>query len=92
MPLQRRIPKRGFRNPFRVTYEVINVQDLNAFAPNSEVDVEALVDAGLVKPDRRGIKLLGEGELSHPVRVRVHKASRTARDKVEAAGGAVELL
>lgn len=91
MPLQRRLPKRGFSNPFRKTYEIINVQDLNVFEPNSDVDQEALANAGLIKRRRDGIKLLGKGDLSRPVRVRVHKVSRTAKEKVEAAGGAVDL-
>lgn len=90
MPLQRRLPKRGFSNPFRKTYEIINVKDLNQFEPNSDVDRKSLVRAGLVK-NRGEVKLLGGGELSHPVRVKVHKASRTAREKVEAAGGTMEL-
>lgn len=91
MPLQRRLPKRGFSNPFRKAYEIINVQDLNVFEPNSDVDQEALANAGLIKRRGDGIKLLGKGDLSRPVRVRVHKVSRTAKEKVEAAGGAVDL-
>jgi large subunit ribosomal protein L15 len=92
MPLQRRLPKRGFKNPFRVIYQIVNVQELNAFDANSEIDGASFVDAGLVKPHGAAIKLLGKGELSHPVRVRVHKVSRKAKEKVEAAGGTVELI
>ncbi len=92
MPLQRRLPKRGFTNMFRKVYTVVNIKDLKIFEPNSTVDVEALKEAGLVKKLRDGVKLLGEGELSHPLVVKVHKVSDSARRKVEAAGGKIELL
>jgi large subunit ribosomal protein L15 len=92
MPLQRRLPKRGFTNVFKKVYDIINIRDLNRFSPNTEVGIEALRAAGLVKKKTQGIKLLGKGELSHPVSVRVHKVSRTAREKVEAAGGKVDLI
>ena len=92
MPLQRRLPKRGFTNVFKKVYDIINIQDLNRFSPNTEVGIEALRAAGLVKKETQGIKLLGKGELSHPVSVRVHKVSRAAREKVEAVGGKVDLI
>ena len=92
MPLQRRLPKRGFTNIFKKQYVLINIRDLNRFDPNSTLDIEALKDAGLVKRYKDGIKLLGDGEISHPVMIKVHKVSKTARDKIEAAGGKVEII
>ena len=92
MPLQRRIPKRGFTNIFRKQYNVINIKDLSQFAPSSSVDVHLLKEAGLVKKVKDGIKILGSGDISHPLVIRVHKVSKTAREKIEAAGGKVELV
>lgn len=92
MPLQRRLPKRGFTNIFKKQYVLINIRDLNRFDPNSTLGIEALKSAGLVKGNKDGIKLLGDGEISHPVMIKVHKVSKTARDKIEAAGGKVEVI
>ena len=92
MPLQRRLPKRGFSNLFRKQYSVVNVRDLDRFEPNAQVDTEALRERGLVKQVRDGVKLLGNGDISHPLQIKVHKVSRTARQKVEAAGGTVDLV
>jgi large subunit ribosomal protein L15 len=92
MPLHRRLPKRGFNNRFRKEYSIVNIKDLGLFEANSEVDEKALLEAGLVRTVRDGIKLLGNGEISHPVVVKVHKTSKTAREKVEAAGGKVEMI
>ena len=92
MPLQRRLPKRGFTNIFRKQYNVINIKDLSQFAPSSSVDVDLLKEAGLVKKVKDGIKILGSGDISHPLVIRVHKVSKTAREKIEAAGGKVELV
>ncbi|ADH86128.1 50S ribosomal protein L15 [Desulfurivibrio alkaliphilus] len=89
MPLQRRIPKRGFRNPFRKVYAVVNVQDLNRFEANAQVDRAALVAAGLVSAKEQGIKILGDGELTVALQVSVDKVSDSARSKIEAAGGSV---
>lgn len=89
MPLQRRIPKRGFRNPFRKVYAVVNVQDLNRFEANTEIDRAALVAAGLVKAKDLAIKVLGTGELTVALNVNVDKVSDSARGKIEAAGGSV---
>jgi large subunit ribosomal protein L15 len=90
MPLQRRLPKRGFRNPFRKTFAVIHVGDLDRFAANSVVDMEALCQAGLVNRVRDGVKVLSDGEMTRPITLRVHKVSRKTREKIEAAGGTVE--
>ena len=92
MPLQRRLPKRGFTNIFRKQYNVINIKDLSQFASSSSVDVDLLKEAGLVKKVKDGIKILGSGDISHPLVIRVHKVSKTAREKIEAAGGKVELV
>lgn len=89
MPLQRRLPKRGFTNPFRKEYNIINLKDLERFEPGSVVDLGMLRRAGLVKRIRDGVKLLGDGEISRPLEVKVHKVSRSAREKIEAAGGKV---
>ncbi|UCF56776.1 MAG: 50S ribosomal protein L15 [Deltaproteobacteria bacterium] len=92
MPLQRRLPKRGFTNIFKKHYVLINVRDLERFSPNSDLDIEALKDAGLVKRVKDGVKLLGDGEISHPVVIKVNKVTKTAREKIEAAGGKVEII
>lgn len=90
MPLQRRIPKRGFNNPFRLEYGVVNVAALDRFEAGTRIDRQALVDAGLVAKKCNLIKLLGDGELSKSLTVVVDKMSETARRKIEAAGGKIE--
>ena len=92
MPLQRRLPKRGFVNIFRKEFSIINIKDLSGFEANATLDAEALKEAGLVRKMKDGIKLLGSGDISHPLFLKVHKASKTAKDKIEAAGGKVELI
>jgi large subunit ribosomal protein L15 len=92
MPLQRRLPKRGFTNIFRKTYAVINLKDLARIGPREKLELTDLQEAGLVKREYDGVKVLGEGDLSFPVVLKVHGASKTARAKVEAAGGKVEIV
>ena len=92
MPIHRRLPKRGFKNPFRKEYSVVNVGDLSRFEPNTQLDPDALKEAGLVWKMLDGVKLLGSGEISHPLMVRIHKISHSAREKIEGAGGKVEIL
>jgi large subunit ribosomal protein L15 len=92
MPMQRRLPKRGFTNIFKKEYDLINIRDLNKFESNSILDIDTLKGAGLIKGAKDGVKLLGDGEISRPVEIKVHKASESARDKIEAAGGKVELI
>lgn len=92
MPLQRRIPKRGFTNIFKKSYNIINVSDLVRFAPGSEVGPKELIETGLVDAGHDGIKLLADGEISQAFTIQVHKASAAAISKVEAAGGRVELI
>jgi len=92
MPLHRRLPKRGFANIFRKNIAVINIRDLDKFDKGSVVDEAALVAAGLVKGKKDGIKLLGHGEIKHSLEVKVNQISKSAREKIEAAGGKVEVL
>jgi large subunit ribosomal protein L15 len=92
MPLQRRLPKRGFRNIFKKNVAVINIRDLAKFDQGSVVDTDALVQAGLVKGKRDGVKLLGHGEIKYSLDVKVNQISKSAREKIEAAGGKVEVL
>jgi large subunit ribosomal protein L15 len=91
MPLQRRLPKRGFNNLFRTEYKAVNIKDLNRFDEKTEIGLEELKKAGLIGKNDR-VKLLGDGEISHAVQVKVHRVSRTAREKIESAGGKVDLL
>jgi large subunit ribosomal protein L15 len=92
MPLQRRLPKRGFTNVFRQECIIINIKDLNRFEPNSNLDREALRKAGLVKNAKGDIKLLGKGDISHPVVIAVDRVSKAARTKIESAGGEVKMV
>ncbi len=92
MPIQRRLPKRGFTNIFKKEYAIINLSDLDRFEKGSLVDEAALVREGLVKGKRVGIKLLGNGEIKQALTIQVHKASRSAQEKVLAAGGKVEVM
>ncbi len=92
MPLHRRLPKRGFTNIFKKEWAVINVQDLARFESGSVVDEVALVRSGLVKGSRDGIKLLGQGDIGFALTVKINAISRTAKEKIEAAGGTVEVI
>ena len=92
MPLQRRVPKRGFVNIFATRYEAINVDQLNRFEDGSVVDEAAIVGAGLVKNTRDGIKILGRGELTKRLTVKVAAFSEGAKSKIEAAGGKAEVV
>ena len=92
MPLQRRLPKRGFFNIFKKNIAVINIRDLAKFDKGGVVDAAALIKAGLVKGKRDGVKLLGQGEIKYALDVKVNQISKGAREKIEAAGGKVEVL
>jgi large subunit ribosomal protein L15 len=92
MPIQRRIPKRGFTNPFRVDYAILNVGDLERLELKGEVTLETLQSAGALKDPRDGLKILGDGALTKAVTVRAHKVSAQAREKIEKAGGKIELI
>ena len=89
MPLARRLPKRGFRNPFRKEIITINIEQLKGFPPGSVVDEDSLIRAGIVKRKGDGIKILGKGDLSDPITLKVKLISRGARSKIEAAGGSM---
>lgn len=91
MPIHRRLPKRGFTNIFKKNYAIINVADLKRFEPGTVVDEGELVRAGLVKGKRDGIKLLGNGELDQALTVKVNAASKSAKAKIESAGGTIEV-
>ncbi|MDD5711469.1 MAG: 50S ribosomal protein L15 [Smithellaceae bacterium] len=90
MPLARRLPKRGFRNPFRKEIAVVNIEQLKKFPAGSTVDAEALVSLGVVGSKGDGIKLLAKGEIGYPLTLKVNMASAAARRKIEAAGGTIE--
>ena len=92
MPLQRRLPKRGFYNLFRKVLAEINVRDLEPFAADSVVDEELLRQSGLIRGKVDGVKLLGDGEIDKPLTVKVDRCSAGARQKIEAAGGKVEVV
>ena len=93
MPLHRRVPKRGFHNPFRVEYAVVNLDTLaEVFDAGSEVTPELLRERGLVRKSHVPVKVLGRGEISKKLTVRAHKFSGSAAQKIAAAGGAAEVL
>lgn len=89
MPLSRRLPKRGFRNPFRRKILTVNIGQLKQFPEGSLIDRDALVRAGLVKGRGDGVKILGKGSIDYPLSLKVDMISRGARAKIEAAGGSV---
>ena len=91
-PLQRRLPKFGFISPNRVTYAVVNLSDLEGFAAGATVDAAALEERGLVKGRYDGVKVLGNGSLTKKLTLRVNKASASAREAIQKAGGSVEEL
>lgn len=92
MPLYRRLPKRGFTNIWGTTYDVINVEDLNKFEAGTVVNQKVLEEAGLVKQVKDGVKVLGEGALNVALTVQANKFSKTAIEKIEAAGGKAEVI
>ena len=92
MPLHRRLPKRGFSTPFRKTYAVVNVESLNVFGAGDTVSPEMLFGRGIVRVEREALKILGSGELKVALTVQAHAFSKSAEEKIAAAGGKVELL
>lgn len=91
MPIHRRLPKRGFTNIFKKDIAVINIRDLTRFQSGSVVDDAALTEAGLIKSSKDGVKLLGQGEIDYPLNVKVKCFSKSAKAKIEAAGGSIEV-
>ena len=92
MPLHRRIPKRGFRNPFGVSYSVINLEELNAFPAGETVTPELLRAHGFVRRATDSIKVLGDGELKNKLTVHAHAFSASAKEKITKAGGTFEVV
>ncbi len=92
MPLQRRLPKRGFRSLNKKVYALVNLRDLEVFEPGSVVDLAALGKSGLVTNILDGVKILGTGEILKALTVQAHKFSKSAQEKIEAAGGKAEVL
>lgn len=94
MPLFRRLPKRGFTNIFKKEYAVINVSDLNAFENGAEVTPEILINSGMIKKSKAkdGVRILGEGELNVKLNVKAQHFSKSAAEKIEAAGGKAEVI
>jgi large subunit ribosomal protein L15 len=92
MPLQQRVPKRGFTNIFARQIVEVNVKDLARFESGATVTPEALVEAGVINAIKDGVKLLGNGEISMPLTVKVHAFSKSAVEKIQAAGGKIEVI
>ena len=90
MPLYQRVPKKGFKNRFRVENEIVNLGALSIFAEGATVDVKALAQKGLIRGSGQPVKVLAEGEAPKGIKLIVHKISASARAKIEAAGGTVE--
>jgi large subunit ribosomal protein L15 len=90
MPLQRRLPKRGFTNIFKIEYQVVNVKDLGEFEANTIVTPALLQKAGKIKTRKRFVKILGEGNIVVPLTIQAKKFSKVARQKIIAAGGTAE--
>lgn len=91
-PLYRRLPKRGFNNQFRKEYAVVNVEELNKFAAGTEITPDVLLESGIVKNPRDGIKILGNGEVTVQLNVKANKFSQSAVEKIQAAGGKTEVI
>lgn len=92
MPLARRLPKRGFKNIFRKEYEVVNLDQLGVFPSGSEVTIETLIKQGLVKRKSSRVVVLGRGDLPHALVVKASRFSDSAKQKIEAKGGTVEVI
>ena len=92
MPLVRRLPKVGFKNPFRIDYAVVNLKTLALLGAVDRITPETLVEAGLVRRKSRPIKVLGSGEVGRPLVIQAHKFSKSAMEKIQAAGGRAEVI
>ena len=92
MPLFRRLPKRGFTNRNSKVYSIINLTDLEKFESGAEVTPEILLNAGIIKKLNDGVKVLGNGEIKNPLKVKAHKISASAKEAIEAVGGTVEVI
>ncbi len=92
MPLSRRLPKRGFTNIFAKDYAIINVGDLNNFEDGATVNIDVLMSAGIIKKPLSGLKILGNGEVTSKLNITAAKVSKSAAQKIEAAGGKIEVI
>ena len=92
LPLYRKLPKRGFKNRFAKTYAIVNVADLNRFNDGDKITLATLIEAGIVRKELDGLKVLGNGELTKKITVEAKVFSATAKEKIEACGGAVEVI
>lgn len=92
MPLIRRMPKYGFRYPFRTEYAVVNLKSLAVLGAVDQITPQVLAEAGLVKKKTQLVKILGVGDLGRPVTIQAHKFSKSAKEKIQAAGGRAEVI
>ncbi|HJU05984.1 MAG TPA: 50S ribosomal protein L15 [Nitrospiraceae bacterium] len=92
MPLARRVPKFGFTNPFRITYSVVNLKALANLGSVDEVTPQTMVDARLIKRKSQPVKILGHGDMTRPMIIQAHKFSKSAEEKIRAAGGRAEVI
>ena len=92
MPLQRRLPKRGFTNIFKKHYAIVNLVDLEAFGPDDQITPELLAERGLIKKLGDGLRILANGELKAPLRISAHHFSKSALEKIQKAGGTAEVI
>ncbi len=92
MPLYRRVPKKGFTNIFGTDYATVNVENLNVFEDGTVIDLETLKNAGLIRKELDGLKILGNGELTKKLTVKAAKFTASAKEKIEAVGGTAEVI
>jgi large subunit ribosomal protein L15 len=92
MPLYRRLPKRGFTNIFRKEFLVVNLEKLEVFEAGAQVDPTILRERGIIKNMQDGVKILGDGELQKALHVKAHKFSKSAAEKIQKAGGSIEVI
>jgi large subunit ribosomal protein L15 len=92
MPLHRRLPKRGFTNIFKKRFALLNLRDLKNFTPEETITPDLLIQRGLLKDLGDGLKVLGDGELKVPLKIAAHHFSKSAREKIQKAGGTAEVI
>ena len=92
MPLHRRLPKRGFTNIFKKHFALVNLKDLNEFTPEDTITPELLIQRGFIKEVGDGLKVLGDGELKVALKITAHHFSKSAREKIQQAGGKAEVI
>ena len=92
MPLQRRVPKRGFHNHFKTIFQVVNIEDLKRFPKDAEVNVVTLCEVGLLSKSKIKVKLLGGGEIDRPLKITVDACTKSAKERVEEAGGQIQII